>query len=260
MFKKHFILFFAVVSLILLGESCSYKKTNYLLKTQKRIKTKEAVLVVNRTDTSKQIYRHRIKVGDRISMRFLNNYDIGSAAGQSATTLLNVESNYLVNYDSTVVLPLLGRINLVGLTRLEAAIRLEKEYGKYVINPIIDVNIPSLSVILLGDANSNGKIALDKENTTIVDIIAKAGGIKETGKKRDIKIIRGTEIIVVDLKKIEVLQSPDIVMHDNDIVYVEPYKVKANSEAILTTQPIFGFVLGTVSLAIFVVNIYLVTR
>jgi polysaccharide biosynthesis/export protein len=255
-------IFFILLGLLVLlfAQSCSYKRSNLLLKTPKRIKSKEPVLVVNRNDTSKQVYRHRIKVGDRLAIRFLNNYDIGSAAGQSATAALSAENNYLVNYDSTVILPLLGRINLVGLTRLEAAERLEKEYGKFVVNPIIDVNIPTLSVTLIGESGANGKVTLDKENTTLLDVIAKSGGIKDSGKKRDIKIIRGTEIIVVDLRKIETLQYPDIIMHDNDIVYVEPYKVKANSEALLATQPIFTYVTATLQLALFIANVYLIAQ
>ena len=51
-------------------------------------------------------------------------------------------------------------------------------------------------------------------------------------KKNDIKIIRGEEIIIVDLKQIESLQSPKIIIHDNDIIYVEPYSPKAALEPI----------------------------
>ena len=131
-------------------------------------------------------------------------------------------------------MPLLGRLNLLGLTRLEAAEKLEKEYSKFIINPIIDVNIASLSVTILGEVNTQGKILLDKENTTVIDVIALAGGFKDSGKKKDIKIIRGQEIIIIDLKNLKSLQSNKITIHDNDIVYVEPYGVKAALESTLT--------------------------
>src|SRR6478609_7791837 len=113
---------------LFLSEGCSYKKQNMMFKTPKKVKTEDPVYIVEGSDTSKIVYRHRIKVGDRLSLRFLNNYDIGIAAQKSATAGANAESmqggnsgGYLVNYDSTVILPLLGRMNLVGLTRLEAS-------------------------------------------------------------------------------------------------------------------------------------------
>ena len=46
-----------------------------------------------------EIYKHRIKVGDRLEIRFINNYDIGQAAGQSGTSTANMQGTaYLVNY------------------------------------------------------------------------------------------------------------------------------------------------------------------
>ena len=220
--------------------SCSYRGKNILFKTAKKIRSKEPVFVMNEGADTIVNYKHRIKIGDRVQIRFLNNYDIGQGSFQSATSAANnsltgsVDKGYLVNYDSTVTLPLLGRLNLVGLTRLEAALKLEKEYSKLIINPIIDVNIASLSVTILGEVNTQGKILLDKENTTVIDVIALAGGFKDSGKKKDIKIIRGQEIIIIDLKNLKSLQSNKITIHDNDIVYVEPYGVKAALESTLT--------------------------
>lgn len=249
-----------LLGIFFLSESCSYKNRNILFKTSKQIKSKQPVLVVNGKDTGITPYRHRIKVGDRLSIRFLNNYDIGAAAGQSATSTATGDNSYLVNYDSTSILPLIGRVNLVGLTRLEASAKLEKEYSRFIVNPIIDVNIVTLSVTVLGEAGTSGKIILDKENTTIVDVIARAGGIKDTGKKRDIRIIRGSEIIIVDLRKIETLESPAIVMQDNDIVYIQPYTVKANAEPYIAVQPLFTLVMASLQMALFITNVYLISQ
>lgn len=249
-----------LLGVFFLTESCSYKNRNILFKTPNKIKSDQPVLVLNGMDTATG-YRHRIKIGNRIQLRFLNNYDIGGSASQSATfnaTASGGDNTFLVNYDSTVILPLLGRVNLVGLTRIEAASRLESEYRKFIVNPIIDVNIVTLSVTVLGEVESSGKVMIDRENTTIVDVIATAGGIKDSGKKKDIKIIRGNEIIIVDLKKIESLQSPAIIMQDNDIVYVEPYNVKANSEPYIAAQPLFTFVMATVQMALFITNVYII--
>src|SRR5205807_2184139 len=104
-----------------------------LFKTPKEIKSDKPVLVINpEKQDSGTTYRHRIKIGDRLLVKFLNNYDIGQGAVQAATSAGNSQMvtgedrGYLVNYDSTCTLPLIGRLNLVGLTRLEAAKKLEE--------------------------------------------------------------------------------------------------------------------------------------
>lgn len=253
---------------ILLVASCSYKRKNILFKTPKKIRTDEPVYVLspdsNATLRHSAEYRHRIKTGDRLLIRFLNNYDIGQAAAQSATSTANIdgaaEQGYLVNYDSTVTLPLIGRVKLIGLSRLEAAKKLEEEYGKFVINPIIEVNIASLSVTVLGEVQTPGKILLDKENTTIVDVIALSGGLKDTGKKNRVRIIRGTDVIQIDLRKIESLYSKAIVIQDGDIVYVEPYGIKAKTESLAALQSTTILVLALSQLTILGVQIYNLTR
>jgi len=161
----------------------------------------------------------------------------------------------LVNYDSTMTLPLIGRTNIVGLTRLEAAKRLEQEYGKFVINPIIEVNIASLAVTVLGEVGTPGKILLDKENTTLVDVIALSGGIKETGKKNRIKIIRGNEVIMVDLRDINALNSNAIKIQDGDIIYVQPYGFKAQTEALTSIQSATFVILSISQLTILTIQI-----
>lgn len=259
--KKRHHLFLLWLALSVLT-SCSYQRKNVLFKTEKKIKTKEAVYIFGADSNANKAsanYKHRIKPGDRVLVNFLNNYDIGNAAMQSATSTANLTDaanrGYLVNYDSTITLPLIGRTNIVGLTRLEAAKKLEADYGKFIINPIIEVNIASLSVTVLGEVALPGKILLDKENTTLVDAIALSGGFKDTGKKGSIKIIRGSEVIIVDLKQLKSMKNTAIIIQDGDIVYVEPYGFKAQTESLSSVQGITFVVLTISQLALLTIQI-----
>ncbi len=119
--------FYVLFGLLIIAQSCSYKKRNILFKTKHKIETNQAIDVVDSTGITRikpdsVIYRHRIKVGDRLNIRFLQNYDLGQASFQGATSNQLQsgvdEKGYLINYDSTVTLPLIGRVNLVGMTRL----------------------------------------------------------------------------------------------------------------------------------------------
>ncbi len=230
---------------VLTVSSCSYRTKDILFKTDKKLTSSKPVAAFGETkNDSAGAYKHRIKPGDRLQIRFLNNYDMGQAAAQSATSMAERNGNdngYLVNYDSTVTLPLIGRTNLVGMTRLEAAKELENLYSQFIINPIIDVNIANLSVTILGEVKKPGKVNIDKETTTLIDAVALAGGLTDGGKKNNVKIIRGREVILVNLKNINALYEPGIVLQDNDIIYVEPYRLKALTDPLATTRTFLFF-------------------
>jgi|JI7StandDraft_1071085.scaffolds.fasta_scaffold94372_2 polysaccharide export outer membrane protein len=176
------------------------------------------------------VYKHRIKPDDRIIVNFLNNYDLEKNNLMNTSASDIEQKSFLVNYDGTVTLPIIGRTMLVGLTRLEAAQTLEKLYSKYIINPIIDVSIVNLSVSVLGEVKAPGTYRLDKENTNLVEVLAMAGGATEYGKVYCVKIIRGNlkspQIIQVDLSETSSLKQTDIIIQDKDVIYVEPMKNK----------------------------------
>ena len=189
------------------------------------------------------VYKHRIKPDDRIIINFLNNYDLEKNNLMSTTAADLEQKSFLVNYDGTVTLPIIGRTMLVGLTRLEAAQRLETLYSKYIINPIIDVSIVNLSVSVLGEVKMPGTYKLDKENTNLVEVLAMAGGATEFGKVYKVKIIRGNlkspQIIEVDLGEASSLKRTDIIIQDKDIIYVEPMKNKLRGSAVAVLNPYF---------------------
>ena len=235
-----------------------------MFKSKKKLETEEPVLVIS-MDSLKALskYKHVIRIGDRIQLRFLNNYDLGQGASQGATAAASREAGaegYLVNYDSTCTLPLIGRVNMVGKDRLEAAKYLEERYAQFISNPIIDVNIPSLTATVLGEVATQGLIPVDKENTTLAEILASAGGIRDTGRKDRLKIIRGNEVIMVNMKMIEALKSPDIIIHHNDIVYVEPYSIKAATEPISSATAATTLVLAGLQIILITIQLYSLSR
>ncbi|MBP6302538.1 MAG: polysaccharide biosynthesis/export family protein [Bacteroidia bacterium] len=213
--------------------SCNTSK-NIMFKTTE-------VITVAKTDSL--VYKHRIKPDDRIIINFLNNYDLEKNNLMSTTAADLEQKSFLVNYDGTVTLPIIGRTMLVGLTRLEAAQRLETLYSKYIINPIIDVSIVNLSVSVLGEVKMPGTYKLDKENTNLVEVLAMAGGATEFGKVYKVKIIRGNlkspQIIEVDLGEASSLKRTDIIIQDKDIIYVEPMKNKLRGSAVAVLNPYF---------------------
>lgn len=233
--------------------------TTFSCNTSKNVMFKTAeVTTVVKTDSI--AYKHRIKPDDRIIINFLNNYDLEKNNLMNTSASDIEQKSFLVNYDGTVTLPIIGRTMLVGLTRLEAAQTLEKLYSKYIINPIIDVSIVNLSVSVLGEVKMPGTYRLDKESTNLVEVLAMAGGATEFGKVYNVKIIRGNlkspQIIEVDLGESSSLKRTDIIIQDKDIIYVEPMKNKLRSTQFNALSP-YLMVLTSLSTIIIALGVLL---
>lgn len=224
--------FIKIVLLLLtfssLLSSCSYKKQNKILLPLEKPQVDNDVYIINKKSDSDTGYIHKIKSGDRIAVKFLNNYDLTkSTFNLDANTAL--EAGYVVDANGYANMPLIGKVLLAGMSKEQASNKLEKLYATILNNPIIEVSIVSIKVNVFGEVGRQGKYLIDRENISLVDLIAEAGGLTAKSNKKNIRIIRGDtknpQIIIVDFRKVGILQYSDLMIQDNDIVVVDPQRV-----------------------------------
>ena len=98
-----------------------------------------------------------------------------------------------------------------------------------------------------------------QEKVNILEAIANAGDITLVGDRKRVTVIRqypyGTEMHDIDLTDIKVMESPYYYLQQNDVVYVEPNKVKAGQREINQNRTIgtFASILSVmVSLAVLI--------
>lgn len=178
---------------------------------------------------------YHINPQDLLQIRNLQNMsyitgDGGAANGGTTSSGGSSQGQtYLVEDDGTVALPVIGHIKVAGLTRFEAEKQIESLYRKNLLkDPIIEVNLVNLKITLLGEIKTQGNYPLVKEQTTLVDMIGAAGGLTDRANEKNIKIIRGSkanpQILHFDLSNVKTLSDPQLVLQNNDIVYVEQSK------------------------------------
>jgi polysaccharide export outer membrane protein len=136
---------------------------------------------------------------------------------------------YQVEDDGTVALPVIGHVQVAGLTRAEAQKKVEELYRKDVLkDPIIDLKIINLKVTILGEIRVQGNYPLVKDKTTLIEMIGQAGGLTEKADEKNIKIVRGDpknpQVMQVDLGQIKTLADPRIILQNNDIIYIAQNK------------------------------------
>lgn len=178
-----------------------------------------------------------IKPGDELILRNLQNDGLVSSSTSSTSTTNTgaIQSGYIVLSDSTAVLPVIGKVKVGGLSRMQAELEINVLYQKTLLkNPLITLTINNLHVTLLGEFSQQGNYSLKKEQTHIIEIIGEAGGLKISANPRKIKIIRGNpanpQVLVVNITDINFLKDKRMYVQQNDIIYAEPLKSAQNAE------------------------------
>ena len=233
------------------------------------------------TDTIKQVYvvndqgisdaYYKIKIGDQLAIRNVQNPEFGATANNNSGSQSNYTSttgtaqnilSYPIEPDGMVNLPAIGKVEVVGLTRREATIKIQDLYKQKLLkDPIIELTVVNLKVTLLGEFSKQGNFLLEKDNTSLIEIIGEAGGITKTADPKTLKIIRGDrsypEIIYVNLTDINSLASKKLILQNNDIIVLQPTKGSALSEKLQSFNNIVQPLLVVVNLAVL---IFTVTR
>jgi polysaccharide export outer membrane protein len=256
-----------LISMILF--SCSVRKEHSLFNAASDIVTDtiKRVYVVNDQGISDAYYK--IKVSDQLAIRNVQNPEFGATASSgtqsnntaASGTALNILS-YPVEPDGMVNLPAIGKVEVLGLTRREATIKIQEIYKQKLLkDPIIELTVVNLKVTLLGEFSKQGNFLLEKDNTSLIEIIGEAGGITKTADPKTLKIIRGDrshpEIIYVNLTDINSLASKKLILQNNDIIVLQPTKGAALSEKLQSFNNIVQPLLVVVNLAVL---IFTVTR
>ena len=161
-------------------------------------------------------------------------------------------SGYLVDRDGFIDFPILGKIKMSGLTIREAKDALALKLKDYVKDPVVEVRIINYKVVVLGEVRTPGTIIAPNHTINIIEALAAAGDIPVTGKKSNVLVVRDNagkkEFARLDLASKDVFNSPYYYLRQNDIVYVEPSKVRRQeqNEFFRIYLPSFTAVLSTI--------------
>ena len=195
-----------------------------------------------------------------------------SAADMKATQVFNLQSPlmlrngnseiaqqyvYTVGLDGTIDYPVLGKVQVAGLTRQQAIdLFKEKLSDGYIVDPGVNINFTNFKISVIGEVSSPGTFTLPNERITILEALALAGDLTIQGKRNNVMVIREVngekKTFTIDLTQKQALDSPVYYLAQNDVIYVEPNKTKVQSSVV--NYPVFisvaGIIISVVSLLI----------
>ena len=148
----------------------------------------------------------------------------GSVSSNYGSSSIN---DYLVKNDSTVDIPVIGKIKIVGLTVQQCEDTLEYLFKDQYQEPFIQLRVTNRRcVVFSGNGNSASIVPLNNTNTTLLEVLALTGGISARGNARLVKVMRKVkdkrEIYLIDVSTIDGLKYADMVIQGNDYIYIEP--------------------------------------
>lgn len=171
-----------------------------------------------------------------------------SAVGSSSVGATGNQTiaGYLVDKNGMIELPVIGKIEVRGLTIEQARELIRSNAAKFYRDPTVNIRFANFRVNILGEVNKPGTYVLSNEKVTILDALGLAGDMTIYGKRDNVVLIRqddnGNRMLVhLDLTSSKVLSSPYYYLRQNDYIYVEPSKTKlVASDAIQTRNIAIG--------------------
>ena len=171
-------------------------------------------------------------------------------------------SGYLVDDNGYIDFPQLGIIEIKGLTLTQLSVLIKKKLicDGYVKDPVVTVQYTNFKISVMGEVQHPGIFSVSTGRISLFEALSMAGDLTIYGKRGNVKVIREKNgirnIVNLDLRSKQIFDSPYFYLHQNDVVYVEPNKVKAGQSNINQNRTLGTFasitsVLITLSVLIF---------
>lgn len=171
---------------------------------------------------------------------------------------------YLVDNSGNIEFPVVGTLHVGGLTKNQAETLIKSKVKPYLAeqeNPIVTVRMGSYHVSVLGEVERPGIIYAPQEKMSVLEALAQCGDLTIYGKRDNVLLIRQDaqgekHTCRLNMNDANIINSPYYYLQQNDIIYVEPNKVKAQNSSIGSSTTLwFSAVSILTSIASLVVNI-----
>ena len=199
-------------------------------------------------------------VKDQESAAYFNKHSmtgvagaVGAATGAAGGGTGAGNSDYLIDLEGEVEIPVVGRVKLAGLTISQAKQKLAALVSPYLKDPLVELTFSTFKVTVLGEVKNPGTFVISAQHATLFEALAAAGDLPHSAKRYDIRLLRNYNgkrtVHKFDLRKSSVLEDPDIFqMRPNDVIYIQ-----ARSGSLFKED--FGLVASVVTILISAVTL-----
>lgn len=230
---------FVIVFLFVLASCKTYEKINYMqdvrVDTPVEVSVNQGIRIQPQDMLSIVVSSKTPELAMIFNLPVVS-YQAGSevVSGAGTQRLLG----YVVNNNGEIDFPVLGKIKVAGLTRWEV-----QEYIKKTIidaglmkDLVVTVEFMNFKISIMGEVNSPGTYTINGDKVTLLEALSMARDLTIYGKRDGVYVVREENGVRttynVDLRSVSLFDSPVYYLRQNDVVYVEPNKVRAGQSTI----------------------------
>ena len=155
-----------------------------------------------------------LRVGDPVDLKI---------SGVPAEEQAQVNNVYTVDANGSVNLPYINKVQANGLTPAQLAASIEGAYrsGKIYTNPTITIIMqPAARFVNVGGAVRSPTRVPFTEDMTLLTAINAAGGFNDFADQKKVRVLRGSDVQVFDVRQSRRDPSKDIRLQPGDRVEV----------------------------------------
>lgn len=140
---------------------------------------------------------------------------------------------YVVDNEGQIDFPVLGALKVSGLTRWELSELIKNRLIKegLLTDAVVTVEFMNFKVSVIGEVNDPGTFNIDGDKVTVLQAISLAKDLTIFGERENVTIIRERDgqrtMYEINLCDVSMFDSPAYYLQQNDVVYVQPSKIKA---------------------------------
>ena len=244
---------------VLFLDSCSNVNSNVLFKIPKGENFQYDSLPL------KPSQDYVIGSGDRFSFLFSTNKGeklitgLSGVKGVDGQSFLQSVTNqeYLVRTDGTAEIPVIGILKVQGMTVSKLKDTLTEILSKDYIEPFVLIRLTNQRVIVFNGRGSAQVVVLNNLNTTLLEVLAMAGGLNNDARANSIKLIRKVnnkrEVYKIDLSTIHGMKQAEMIVQSSDYLYVD-FKPRLASSFMTEVSPWLSLFTTTLALFTFLRN------
>lgn len=120
----------------------------------------------------------------------------------------DLSGQFQVGEDGSVVLPLLGRVTVLGISTERLREQLTEDYDEYLVNPSVNVTLLR-RITVLGEVRLPGNYLVDA-TVSVAQLIAQAQGVTPDGDIGKLSLQRDGRVVMGDLSSTQLLTEAGI--------------------------------------------------
>lgn len=168
-------------------------------------------------------------------------------------------TGFSIDKEGFVEIPKLGKIKIGGMSEEDAKLAVQQEINKFFKEDVfVRLRIAGIRYTTMGEFNRVGVQIIFKNRATLFDALANSGETSLLGKKNKLFLIRqydgGTKIHQINLNDRALLGSPWFFIQPNDILYLEPMKIRQIGTADNLTSSLALFA-GLLASTLLIINL-----